>query len=412
MAEPLSSLGLRKVINASGTMTALGASAVSPEVIAAAASILPHFVVMTELQAAASRSIADATGAEAGCVTACVAAGITLGVAACMTGIEMARIEQLPDTRGMKNEVLLQKGHNVNFGASVSQMIALSGARVLEVGNATSCGAYQLRGAIGPQTAAAVYVVSHHTVQSGLIDLSTFCATCHDAGVPVIVDAASEYNLRGFLSQGADLVLYSAHKFLGGLTAGVIAGRRDLVRACYLQERGIGRATKVGKEGIIGLIAALTRWHTLDHAAIQREETRRVDLAVGRLRGLSGLQVTLEPDPTGNPINRVKVNVVPEQAGVTAFQLARRLGEGDPAIVVRDHHVDRDYILLDPCNLSDEEMEQVCARIVDVVGTAPGPGRPITPPSMADVWAEGIMRWPDTSRGRHAGTKKGDERPG
>src|SRR5438128_10892299 len=207
MAEPLSSLGLRKVINASGTMTALGASAVSPEVIAAAASILPHFVVMTELQAAASRSIADATGAEAGCVTACVAAGITLGVAACMTGIEMARIEQLPDTRGMKNEVLLQKGHNVNFGASVSQMIALSGARVLEVGNATSCGAYQLRGAIGPQTAAAVYVVSHHTVQSGLIDLSTFCATCHDAGVPVIVDAASEYNLRGFLSQGADLVL-------------------------------------------------------------------------------------------------------------------------------------------------------------------------------------------------------------
>src|SRR5207249_10567894 len=146
------------------------------------------------LQAAASRSIADATGAEAGCVTACVAAGITLGVAACMTGIEMARIEQLPDARGMKNEVLLQKGHNVNFGASVSQMIALSGARVLEVGNATSCGAYQLRGAIGPQTAAAVYVVSHHTVQSGLIDLSTFCATCHDAGVPVIVDAASEYN--------------------------------------------------------------------------------------------------------------------------------------------------------------------------------------------------------------------------
>src|SRR5437667_12254934 len=102
MAEPLSSLGLRKVINASGTMTALGASAVSPEVIAAAASILPHFVVMTELQAAASRSIADATGAESGCVTACVAADITLGAEAGMPGIQIARIEPLPDTRGQQ----------------------------------------------------------------------------------------------------------------------------------------------------------------------------------------------------------------------------------------------------------------------------------------------------------------------
>src|SRR5438046_5608884 len=117
MAEPLSSLGLRKVINASGTMTALGASAVSPEVIAAAASILPHFVVMTELQAAASRSIADATGAEAGCVTACVAAGITRGVAACMTGIQMARIEQPTAARGMKTEGLLQNGRTGSSGA-------------------------------------------------------------------------------------------------------------------------------------------------------------------------------------------------------------------------------------------------------------------------------------------------------
>src|SRR5207244_10119093 len=105
-------------------------------------------------------------------------------------------------------------------------------------------------------------------------------------------------------------------------------------------------------------------------------------------------------------------NGAPGQAGVAPLHLARRSGEAAPAIVVREHHVARDYILLDPCNLSDEEMEQVCARIADVVGTAPGPGRPITPPSMADVWAEGIMRWPDTSRGRHAGTKKGDERPG
>jgi len=407
VVDLLPRLGLRQVINASGTMTALGASSVSAEVIAAATSILPRFVVMTELQAAASRAIAEATGAEAGCVTASVASGISVAVAACMTGVELSRIEQLPDTRGLRNEVLLQKGHDVNFGASISQMIALTGAQVVEVGTATSCGAYQLRGAMTGQTAAAVYVVSHHTVQSGLIDLRTFCTVCHEAGVPVVVDAASEYDLRGFLSQGADLVLYSAHKFLGGLTAGIIAGGLDLVRACYIQERGIGRAMKVGKEGIIAAIAALERWKTLDHDAIHKKEARRVESAVQRLRGLDGLEVDLEPDPTGNPITRVKVSVVPERAGVTAFQLARRLAEGNPAIVVRDHHVDRGYLLLDPCNLSDEEMDQVCAKIAETLRKTPGPVQTSQVPSMADVWAHGITQWPGAARGPQHGAKKG-----
>ena len=407
MVDLLPRLGLRQVINASGTMTSLGASSVSAEVIAAATSILPRFVVMAELQAAASRAIAEATGAEAGCVTASVASGISVAVAACMTGVELSRIEQLPDTRGLRNEVLLQKGHDVNFGASISQMIALTGAQVVEVGTATSCGAYQLRGAMTGQTAAAVYVVSHHTVQSGLIDLRTFCTVCHEAGVPVVVDAASEYDLRGFLSQGADLVLYSAHKFLGGLTAGIIAGGLDLVRACYIQERGIGRAMKVGKEGIIAAIAALERWKTLDHDAIHKKEARRVESAVQRLRGLDGLEVDLEPDPTGNPITRVKVSVVPERAGVTAFQLARRLAEGNPAIVVRDHHVDRGYLLLDPCNLSDEEMDQVCAKIAETMRKAPGPVQTSQVPSMADVWAHGITQWPGAARGPQHGAKKG-----
>ena len=388
-------------------MTALGASSVSAEVIAAATSILPRFVVMAELQAAASRAIAEATGAEAGCVTACVASGITVAVAACMTGSELSRIEQLPDTRVLRNLVLLQKGHSVNFGASISQMIALAGAQVVEVGTATSCGAYQLRGAMTEQTAAAVYVVSHHTVQSGLIDLRTFCTVCHEAGVPVIVDAASEYDLRGFLSQGADLVLYSAHKFLGGLTAGIIAGSLDLVRACYLQERGIGRAMKVGKEGIVGAIVALERWKTLDHDAIQQREAHRVESAVQRLRGLDGLEVDREPDPTGNPITRVKVTVVPERAGVTAFQLAQRLAEGNPAIVVRDHHVDRGYLLLDPCNLSDEEMDQVCAKIAEALRNTAGPVQTSQVPSMADVWAHGITQWPGAARGPQHGAKKG-----
>src|SRR6185503_14884046 len=116
---------------------------------------------------------------------------------------------------------------------------------------------FHVAAALSPRTAAGLYVVSHHTAQSGQIGLRRFVATCHAAGVPVIVDMAAEYDLTGAFALGADLAIWSAHKVLGGPTAGIVAGRRDLVRAAWLQNRGIGRAMKVGKEGIAGAVAAL-----------------------------------------------------------------------------------------------------------------------------------------------------------
>ncbi len=169
-----------------------------------------------------------------------------------MTGSDLAAIERLPDTTSLKNEVLIQAGHMVSYGAPVEQGIRLAGARVVPVGQATSARKYQLRGAIKERTAAALYVVSHHTVQYGLIPLDEFVEVCHARGVPVMVDAASEYDLKGFLAAGADVALYSSHKFLGGPTGGIVAGRTELVRAAYLQNSGIGRGMKIGKEGMVG----------------------------------------------------------------------------------------------------------------------------------------------------------------
>ena len=98
----------------------------------------------------------------------------------------------------------------------------------------------------------------------------------------MVADLASEYDLQGFLAAGADLVVYSAHKFLGGPTAGIVAGRKDLVRAAFLQNSGIGRGMKVGKEGIAGAIAALEAWERRDHAAIRALETRHLELWLAR----------------------------------------------------------------------------------------------------------------------------------
>src|SRR5690554_853054 len=143
---------IKRVINASGTMTSLGASRVSGRIINKMAEILPEFVKMTDLQRAASQVISEATGAEAGCVTASAAAGITVSIAACMTGSDFYKIEKLPDTKGMKNEVIIQKGHAINFGAAIQQMVKLSGAKLVEIGMATECACYQLEGAINENT--------------------------------------------------------------------------------------------------------------------------------------------------------------------------------------------------------------------------------------------------------------------
>jgi L-seryl-tRNA(Ser) seleniumtransferase len=362
-----------EVINVAGTMTAFGSCSVAPEVIEAMVEVLPKFVDMLELQREASKVIRLVTGAEAGCVTSCAAAGIAIGVAACMTGSDLAKVEQLPDTTGLKNEVVIQRGHVVWFGASVTQMVRLAGAKVVEIGDTNRAGVYQLEAAINENTAAALYVVSHHTVQYGQIALKEFCRVAHAHGIPVIVDAASESNMRSFIEQGADLVCFSVHKFLRGPTSGIIAGRRDLVEAClYHQYHGIGRAMKVGKEGIVGAMAALLRWLNLDHQNEQRRQQRIIERFMQGLQDLAGLTVTVEPDPTGNPIDRVKVWVDPKITGLTAHILSTELANGHPPIMVRDHHaIDEGYFLLDPSVVEEDQVDVVITAIRRLLALSP-----------------------------------------
>lgn len=394
LTDPFERYGLTRVVNASARETAWGAAPVSPEVIAAAAAILPHSVDLGELHRAASALIAEVTGAEAGFVTGCCAGGITLSVAACMTGPNLARVEQLPDTTGMRNEVVLQKGHECNFGARVSQMIRLSGARVVEVGTATDCARFQLEGAITPQTAAGVFVLSHHTVQVGLLDLSAFAEVCHARGVPVILDAAGEYDWPGFLRAGADLVIWSAHKAMGGLTAGVIAGREELIRACCFNERGIGRPMKAGKEGIVGAMAALERWVRLDHAHEAAEVRRKVELARSKLEGTKGLTLEVRPDTSGQPIVRLAVHVEPGAAGLTAFDLGQALAKGEPKINIYALHAERGYLLMSVVNLDDEGVDFVCRRIRGIVEAAKGSAARVHPPARHDLVLKGLHAFP------------------
>lgn len=367
MSDEMPPLGLTPVVNVSGTMTGLGASITSREVQVATAEIMGHFVNMHELQERASTTIAGLTGAEAGCMTASASAGITLAIAGCLTGIDPGRVEALPRDPGPKPKVAVQLGHLCGYGAPVSQAVELTGAEVRPVGQSTLCTDYSLEAALTPDVSAALYVVSHHVVHYGQVPLTRFSEIAHAAGVPVIVDAASEYDLRGFLAAGADVVIYSGHKFLGGPTSGILAGRRDLIRAAYLQNTGIGRGMKIGKESIAGAIAALEAWDRRDHAGIRAAETAALDIWMEALSGIAGVNPYKVADPTGNPLNRLQVEIVADLLGADASGVAALLARRQPPVIVRDHEVELGYFQIDPCNLKPGQAEVVAEALRHVL---------------------------------------------
>ncbi|MGX5845678.1 aminotransferase class V-fold PLP-dependent enzyme [Mesorhizobium sp. PL10] len=385
-------LGLRPIINVSGTMTTLGASIIVPEAISAMAEIASQWVEMDDLQRAASVITARLTGGEAGFITACCASGITMAIAGAMTGTNLLAIERLPDdTEGLKSEVVIQLGHIVNYGAPIDQSIRVAGAKVIPAGTVSVTQDYHVREAINDRTAAALYVVAHHTVQYGMLSLEEFCDICHARGVPVIVDAASEYDLRSFLARGADIVVYSGHKFLSGPTSGIVTGRKDLVRAAYLQNRGVARAMKVGKESIAGTMAALEAWEKRDHAGIRRREEAALNLWKDALQGIPGIAAHIIPDPTANPLDRLQIFVTPESR-FTAAGLASALAAGSPPIIVRNHEVERGHFFLDPCNLHPGEAEIVAERMRAVLTAADRPADAMKQPRKD---SSGALRWPD-----------------
>ena len=398
MTEDIRSrIGLRPVINVSGTMTSLGASIVVPEAVEAMAAILPQFVEINDLQRKASAVIARLTGGEAGFITASCSSGISLAVAGAITGNNLLAIEKLPDVTPEKNEVLVQMGHVVSYGAPVDQAIRLGGGKVVLIGQATSTHRFHMENAITEKTAAAVYVVSHHVVNYGLLHLSEFVEIAHARGVPVIVDAASEYDLKLFLATGADVVLYSGHKFLGGPTSGIVAGKKELVRSAFLQNMGVGRGMKVGKESIYGVMAALEAWEKRDHAGIRERETGYLNLWKKTLDGRPGVTALIEPDPTNNPLDRLRVIINAEEAHITAWDLTTALAKGSPPIIVRDHEVEHRYFYLDPCNLHPGQETIVASRLAEELDKARASNEVIATPfeDRSRHRFDGMLRWPD-----------------
>jgi uncharacterized pyridoxal phosphate-dependent enzyme len=363
--------GLRRVINANDKTTLLGGARVLPEIAQFVAASLSEPFELAAMQDAAGGRIAEETGAEWGCVTACAAACITLGMAACMTGNDMGRVAQLPDTTGMSNRVVIQKGHSVSFGAPVTQMIRLSGAEVIEVGTANGCRPWHIEHALAKGHVAAIMAVeSYHTAGYAGVKLPALAQIAKKAGIPLVVDAATqELRLREIVASGADLIGCSAHKYFGSTTAGVMAGRRDLVEAVKLQHQGIGRPMKAGKEAIIGVLSAFDAPMWRNTESWSRDERRKIARIVQRLDRIPGLTATVSPDPNGCPFDRACLCINPERTGHTALSLQGELLEQDPPIHVRIYNPDDNKIFINATEMTDTEIDTVCERIAAILST-------------------------------------------
>lgn len=357
---------IRRVVNACGRMTALGVSTIAPEVGETLVRAAGSYVVIEELIDKAGELISTHTGGEDSCVTICASAGIMIATAACIAGDNIAHIEQLPDSSGLKNEIVMMKGHAVNFNASITQMIRLGGGIAVEVGQVNKTTKEHLAAAITEKTAALFYCKSHHCVQKGMAPLADMVEIAHQHGLPVIVDAAAEEDLRIYLAQGADLVIYSGAKAIEGPTSGFISGKREYIGYCKKQYKGVGRAAKIGKEGIMGIVKALELYDNKDHQAEEQRQLAIVEAVIDGLRDVPALNASVAMDDAGRKIYRAKLEVNPAVSPFSAEEIVASLRDGDPAVYTRDHYANVGIIYIDPRPMLPGDTEIVIRKIKEL----------------------------------------------
>ncbi len=359
-------LGVRPVINAGGTVTLYGGSLMSSEVVDTMRAASRQFCPLDELHQKAGHRIATLLGVEAAYVTSSAACGLVLSTAACMAGADPAQIERLPDTTGMKREVIIQKVHRIAY----DQALRVAGATLVEIDDQGTPPTAALEAVIHQDTAAIFYLATAMGNPAS-IPFEQVVALAHAASVPVIVDAASECPplsvLTRFYRAGADLVIFSGGKSLmGPQSTGLLIGRRDLIAACAANGNpfaAIGRPMKVSREEIIGFLKALELYLARDHDADRRRWEAQVDHIEEALRTIPHIE-------TGRFIKgetyQVPLLSIRRQTGLTREKIAEELLEGDPRVVVAQHFTE-DSIVINPHMLQPGQERVVAERCKEVL---------------------------------------------
>jgi L-seryl-tRNA(Ser) seleniumtransferase len=356
--------GLKRVINASGRMSILGVSAPTDTVMEAMKHGGQNYVEIADLVDKAGDYIAKILGSEAAIVVNSASSGIALSVAAVVTKGNRRMSERLHQEPIAKSEIIMLKGHNVQYGAPVETMIYLGGGKLVEVGYANEGKAEHIEDAITEHTAAILYVKSHHAVQKNMISVEEAWEIAQRGGVPLIVDAAAEEDIQKYVKY-SDLAIYSGSKAIEGPTSGIIGGKRCYTEWVKVQLHGIGRSMKVGKETTFGLLQALDEYGVKDDKSEQEKAALQVLMPLSEL---NGLKVTIVQDEAGRAIFRARIQIDPELAGTTAKEVVSALQSGEIAIYTRDYGVRQGYFDIDPRPLQGDDIEVIAAQIRKLVG--------------------------------------------
>ena len=324
-------LGIRPVINGVGVVTHLGGSLIHPEVTRAMEDAARCFVPLTELQAKVGAKIAELLGAEAAMVTGGCASAITMGTVACVALGDREKLKRLPDTTGMKNEIVQQRSHRGGY----EQQMLLVGARIVWVETKE-----ELERAINERTAMMFFY--NEMEPEGKITRHEWIEVGKRRGVPTFNDAASDATPRERLFQyqkeGFDLVAFSGGKAIRGpQCSGILMGRKDLIAAAvpgFNPYASIGRGMKVGKEEMIGLLAAIERYLEADHDGERKELEARVTEIRDGLAGIDGLTTERYLPPIANHVPHVLISWTEGASALQTGEVTGKLMQGDPPIAV------------------------------------------------------------------------------
>jgi uncharacterized pyridoxal phosphate-dependent enzyme len=362
-------LGVRRVVNAATTLTALGGTTLPHEVLEAMSAAAASCVSMEELHLAAGRRASELSHNEAGLVTAGAAAGICLAVLAAITGGRPEVISRLPHDETLSRRVVMHRAHRIPYDRAID----LVGGHIVEIGNVIQTFEWELHEALREETAAVMWVAGSH-LPATTLSLEDTVRIAHQYSVPVIVDAAAQLppvsNLWHFTRDvGADLVLFSGGKALRGPQAsGLMFGRPELIEAARLNAapwQRLARAMKVGKEEICGVLAALERYVALDHEEEARQWSRRVDEWVSELCDIETITVCRrDVNEAGQPVARLEVDCA---SASRAHAVASRLWQEDPRVAVLE--VGK-LIFLTPDTMppSDDEYVLQCLKTAVMAG--------------------------------------------
>ncbi len=326
----LKELGVRPIINGAGVYTMMTASLMNPEAVRAIEAMSHHFVRLDELHDAVGQRIAKLLQCEAAMVPSGAAAGLTLATAACMTGTNSEFILRLPDTTGMKNEVIIQKSHRFPYDHSVRNC----GVRLIEVASAE-----ELERAITPRTAMLLFLNKGEPL--GQIKAAEFVQIGKKHGIPTLNDAAADVppveNLFKYTKMGFDLVAFSGGKgLMGPQSAGLLLGRRDLIQAARLNTApnsdSLGRGLKVNKEEIVAMWVALEHYLKRDHEKDWREWEDRIKVMSSGLASARGVSTERFVPEIANQVPHLRIRWEPSVVKVSHPEAVRQLRDGAPSI--------------------------------------------------------------------------------